>query len=1355
MRKSILLLVLFAVSLPFQAQSPYLVRDINTTVSFDTSSSSPAGFTLYRDRTFFVATTDETGTELWSSGGNGAALVADIIPGISSGNPGGLKVVHEALLFNARSVDHGIELWATDGTAAGTRLLLDINPGPSSSQPGTKFTFGNRMLFSADDGTNGRELWTSDGTAGGTRMVLDLNPGAASSFPANFSVLGNSVYFVAAGGLWKTDGTAAGTVKVSSVPARFLTVAGAQLFFEGSTGSTNWEPWVSDGTAAGTRMVADIIPGTKGSMASPYGPSGFTPVGNQVLFLANDDVHGRELWISDGTSAGTRMTRDLVPGAVGMWDESDLYIGASGNRAWFAARDAEHGEELWVTDGTEAGTALFLDLVPGQGSSEPFAFAAANGKLFFTAASRLWVTDGSAGGTRALGGTAGPGLDFGTITAIDGKVFFSGSTALYGTEPWVSDGTDAGTRMLANLGADVAPSSWPFTLTATSDLLFFYAREGTRSPTTNSSEYSLWRSDGTAGGTFKLREAGQHVGELTAAGPFVFFKQNVNAQTLLMSDGTIEGTRAAASFMTRFGGGELETLFPFGDTLFAAVVPPNGHEPVLWTTVAASNAPAVELGTREPDGLIEWAGHYAFHARTQDGSGRGLWTTDGTPAGTYAIVPDLGADNQGLSPLVNAAGTIYFLKAERDQNTKLWKSDGTMDGTTVVRELPDVAVYRGGLAAAGRRVFIASRGTLRTSDGTEAGTVELTTPEISTAFASDIFEPVGDRVLFRTHTDATGYELWSSDGTQSGTIMLARSSSALVNVEGLIYFAGTDEQHGTELWTTDGTAAGTQLLIDLNPGPAGSEPGGFSQIGSTIYFSAYTESAGRELWALPLTGPRLSIADARASEGDAASVAVRFPVSLTAAPAQAVSVDYATADLTASAGHDYEAAAGTLTFLPGETTKFIDVRVSGDTFAENNETFVVRLSNASGARVVRREAAGIIDDEDQAADLSVEPSFAENGSVLSDVVRVSNLGSRAATDIAVTVTSTPARGAQRCAPCLISQLAVGDSLTAGYDSSWPAEQIYLSGIATARQGDPRTSNNSTSWTVNYFRTMAMSPGWLTPGETATLTAMTTLAVTNVTVSDPSVVAMSSPVTKVSNNMVTFTLTALKPGTAVIYLDNQQRNLLVTVVEEGQTPRWPGALAVSTDFTATRFDHPVTVTIKPEGVAPLTAATATGTILVTAANHELTRRTIGGTGAISFPLYLPVLGANNIQVLYSGDANFLPQTFNSSVFVRQGDVSITGTLVRVAGTVGTYTLALQAAGSPLAAPTGVVTVLHGSTALVTIPLEPSSGGTSRAEVTLTDLPKDSTLTLNYSGDTLYRSSSQQIRAVEARRRSARH
>src|SRR5215213_6084108 len=107
MRKSIFVLLLLAAALPFQAQ-PYLVKDINTTYSFDTKSSSPSGFTSYHGRTFFAATSEATGAELWSSDGNSASLVADIIPGSSGSNPAALKVVNDVLVFDARDVDHGL-----------------------------------------------------------------------------------------------------------------------------------------------------------------------------------------------------------------------------------------------------------------------------------------------------------------------------------------------------------------------------------------------------------------------------------------------------------------------------------------------------------------------------------------------------------------------------------------------------------------------------------------------------------------------------------------------------------------------------------------------------------------------------------------------------------------------------------------------------------------------------------------------------------------------------------------------------------------------------------------------------------------------------------------------------------------------------------------------------------------------------------------------------------------------------------------------------------------------------------------------------------------------------------------------
>ena len=111
--------------------------------------------------------------------------------------------------------------------------------------------------------------------------------------------------------------------------------------------------------------------------------------------------------------------------------------------------------------------------------------------------------------------------------------------------------------------------------------------------------------------------------------------------------------------------------------------------------------------------------------------------------------------------------------------------------------------------------------------------------------------------------------------------------------------------------------------------------------------------------------PSISVADARADEGAGAVVA--FEVSLSRAfttTGHSVTVDYATADGTATAGEDYAATSGTLTFAAGESSKTVNVTILDDSHDEGNETFVLRLSNATGARIADGEATGTIANED-------------------------------------------------------------------------------------------------------------------------------------------------------------------------------------------------------------------------------------------------------------------------------------------------------------------------------------------------------------------------------------------------------
>jgi ELWxxDGT repeat protein len=243
--------------------------------------------------------------------------------------------------------------------------VKDIYSGNSSSVPTFLTVFEGKIYFRAEDAATGVELWRSDGTAGGTVRVKDISPGTASSAPLGLTVIGSTLFFSANDGstgveLWKSDGTSGGTVRVkdirsgsSSSSPDELTTVGSTLFFAADDGSTGRELWASDGSSPGTSRVMDIDPGSSSSS-----PSELTAIGNTLYFTADDGLIGRELWTSDGTAAGTVETADLNLG-----EESSDPDGITQNAmlVLFAAQDGIVGRELWAHD--TSGGVVVLTLV--------------------------------------------------------------------------------------------------------------------------------------------------------------------------------------------------------------------------------------------------------------------------------------------------------------------------------------------------------------------------------------------------------------------------------------------------------------------------------------------------------------------------------------------------------------------------------------------------------------------------------------------------------------------------------------------------------------------------------------------------------------------------------------------------------------------------------------------------------------------------------------------------------------------------------------------------------------------------------------------------------------------------------
>lgn len=171
---------------------------------------------------------------------------------------------------------------------------------------------GNTLFMAANDLVHGFELWKSDGTASGTVMVKDINPGSGDSINGYFfpsmTAVGNTLYFLAADGLhgfelWKSDGTANGTMMVKDINSGIgdsypscLTVFGNTLYFSADDGLHGHELWKSDGKTNGTMMVNDI---RYQSLSGSY-PNDFAIIGNTFYFTANDGYTGIELYSNTG-----------------------------------------------------------------------------------------------------------------------------------------------------------------------------------------------------------------------------------------------------------------------------------------------------------------------------------------------------------------------------------------------------------------------------------------------------------------------------------------------------------------------------------------------------------------------------------------------------------------------------------------------------------------------------------------------------------------------------------------------------------------------------------------------------------------------------------------------------------------------------------------------------------------------------------------------------------------------------------------------------------------------------------------------------------------------------------------------
>lgn len=177
-----------------------------------------------------------------------------------------------------------------------------------------------------------------------------------------------------------------------------------------------------------------------------------------------------------------------------------------------------------------------------------------------------------------------------------------------------------------------------------------------------------------------------------------------------------------------------------------------------------------------------------------------------------------------------------------------------------------------------------------------------------------------------------------------------------------------DDSIGVLLGDGDGSFGSAQVYAA--GGPNAVAAGDFNGDGWTDVAAASTSPStvsvllNDGIWGGPPPAPSLRINNAIVTEGNTGTGAATFTVSLSAASTNSITIDYMTGDATATSSNDYQAASGTLTFAPGETSKIITVLVNGDRLAEPNETFAVNLTGATNANIADGQGiATILDDE--------------------------------------------------------------------------------------------------------------------------------------------------------------------------------------------------------------------------------------------------------------------------------------------------------------------------------------------------------------------------------------------------------
>ncbi|MFN8062863.1 MAG: Calx-beta domain-containing protein [Vicinamibacterales bacterium] len=569
-------------------------------------------------------------------------------------------------------------------------------------------------------------------------------------------------------------------------------------------------------------------------------------------------------------------------------------------------------------------------------------------------------------------------------------------------------------------------------------------------------------------------------------------------------------------------------------------------------------------------------------------------------------------------------------------------------------------VTAGGTATSAASFTVLPPPTMSIAGGsaTEGGAITFTVSlsRVSTQTVTANYATANGSALSGTDYTAAGGTVTFAPGTLTQTITVASLQDAIDEANETFTVVLSSPSHATL-----GLASATGTILDDDPPPA------------------------------------VSIGDATVTEGNAGIVTAAFAVSLSAASSLPVTVTYATAAGTASAGTDYTTATGTLTFNPGVTTQTVNVSVIGDNLDEADETFTVALSNPTNATIGDGSGLGTITDDDPTPTVAIGDATVTEGNV-------------ASVTAAFTVTLSAASGR----PVTVSYATVNGTATAGADFTSASGTLTFNPGTTSQTVNVTVLGDTLDEANETFTVVLSAPGNVTIADGTGLgTILDNDAAPTVSIADTAVtegnagttaaaftVSLSAP----SGQTVTVNY-ATTPGTASAGTDYTTASGTVTF-SPGTTTQTVNVLVIGD--TADEPNETFTVTLSAPVNTTVLDGTAIGTIndddptpTLSIADATATEGNAGST-VMTFTVSLSAASGRTVTVNYAtsgatatSGVDFTAAsgtlTFAPGVTTQQVSVSVLGDTLDEADE--TFTVALSSAGNAtILDATGVGTIV---------------------------------------------------------------